>query len=49
MAFIKFGFKCLSCPSDRVLPCPQGSLNKLVPSTSIVEANKEVSATSEKC
>ena len=51
MALFDYGFKRLSCPSDPrpVLPSPLGSLNKLVPSTSIVEANKEVSERIVKC
>ena len=51
MALFDYGFKRLSCPSDPrpVLPSPLGSLNKLVPSTSMVEANKEVSERIVKC
>ena len=49
MAFFNYGFKRLPCPSDPVLPSPLGFLNKLVPSTSIVEANKEVSERIVKC
>ena len=49
MALFNYGFNRLSCPSDPVLPTLLGSLNKLVPSTLIVEANKEVSERIVKC